>query len=526
MSSPISSWAPLRNTVFRTLWLALLASNVGTWMQTVGAQWLLVGEPHASTLVALVQTASFLPVVLLALPSGALADAFDRRRLLLAVQVCLFAVGVLLTVLTAVHRMPAALLLTLTFGLGVGQALTLPAWQAMIPDLVPRRELPSASALGSISINLARAVGPAVAGVLVAQAGVAVVFGLNTLSFGVFAAALLLWRTGHPGGAADPERFGAAMRAGTRYVRHSPVVRRILLRSALFVLPGSSLWALLPLVASQRLGLGSSGYGVLLAALGIGAIAGAVVLPRVRARLSGSQLLLGAGLVFGACLIVVALVRDPVVVTIVLLPVGVAWMTVMSSVNAAMQLFLPGWVRARGLSVYQIVFAGGQALGAVAWGALAQATDLVSTYLVAGVVMVLASATIRFWPMYDVSGLNRDPAIYWPEPHLVLEPDPHSGPVLVTTTYTVTAENHDAFVQAMQAVRRSRQRTGAERWGLFHQGESADTFVEVYQVASWDEHLRQHAGRLTGADQEAEQRARALVTGAPEVRHLLPVTGP
>jgi MFS family permease len=247
------------------------------------------------------------------------------------------------------------------------------------------------------------------------------------------------------------------------------------------------------------------------------------VLPRVRARMSGNQLLLAAGLAFGAALLVVALVRDSIVVTLVLLPVGMAWMTVMSSINAAMQLFLPAWVRARGLSVYQIVFAGGQALGALVWGALAQATGLVTTYVIAGTVMLLASATTRFWPLFDVSNLNREPAVYWAEPHLVLEPDPHAGPILVTTTYTVRPEHQDEFVQAMRAVRRSRQRTGAVRWGLFHDGESADTFVEVYQVPSWDEHLRQHSGRLTGADQEAERRARALVQGDPRVSHLLPV---
>ncbi|MGC1214983.1 MAG: MFS transporter, partial [Micromonospora sp.] len=258
---PASAWAPLRVAAFRSLWLAVLASNIGTWMQTVGAQWLLVDQPNAATLVSLVQTASMLPVLLLALPAGALADTFDRRRLLIAVQAFLAAVGVLLAALTAVGRMPPALLLTLTFALGVGQALTLPAWQAVIPELVPRAQLVSAAALGSISVNLARSVGPAVAGVLVAQAGVAVVFAVNAASFAIFAFALFRWRPDRPESEPEPERFTAALRAGGRYVRHSPVVRRILLRAALFVVPGSALWALLPLVASHRLGLGAGGYG-------------------------------------------------------------------------------------------------------------------------------------------------------------------------------------------------------------------------------------------------------------------------
>ena len=525
-STGASAWAPLRDVVFRSLWLAVLASNIGTWMQTVGAQWLLVDAPNAATLVALVQTASMLPVLLLALPSGTLADTFDRRRLLLAVQMCLVLVGAALTALTALDRMPPALLLAFTFALGVGQALTLPAWQALIPELVPRAQIPSASALGSISVNLARSVGPAVAGVLIARIGVAAVFGLNALSFLVFAVALLRWRRPAGNGPGTPERFGPALRAGGRYVRHSPVVRRILLRAVLFVVPGSAVWGLLPLVASRRLAMGSSGYGVLLGALGVGAIVGAVLLPKVRARLSPNRLLFVAGVAFALAMVVVAVVANAVAVTLALVPAGLAWMAVISSVNAAMQLFLPGWVRARGLSVYQVVFAGGQAFGALAWGAVAQTAGLEAAYLAAAVLMAAGSVTIRWWPLFDVAGSNRDLVSYWPEPHLTLVPEPDAGPVLVSISYRVGAGNETAFVAAMQAVRRSRQRTGATRWGLFRDGEEPARFVEVYQVPTWEEHLRQHEGRLTGSDQEAEAVARSLADGPPVVTHLLPAPSP
>ncbi|MEU7572503.1 MFS transporter [Micromonospora sp. NPDC049240] len=517
-----SAWAPLRSAAFRSLWLAVLASNIGTWMQTVGAQWLLVDAPGAATLVSLVQTASMLPVLMLALPAGALADTFDRRRLLIAVQCFLAAVGVLLTVLTAAGRMPPALLLTLTFGLGVGQALTLPAWQAVIPELVPRSQLVSASALGSISVNLARSVGPAVAGVLVAQAGVAVVFAVNAVSFAIFAVTLVRWRPARREQDAVPERFTAALRAGGRYVRHSPVVRRILLRAALFVVPGSALWALLPLVASRRLGLGAGGYGVLLGALGVGAVAGALVLPRVRRVLSSNHLLLLAGLLYAVVLATLALVPVPAVAVVALVPAGLAWMTVLSSVNAAMQLFLPGWVRARGLSVYQMVFAGGQALGAVAWGALGEFTGLVGALTVAAALMAVGALSVLLWPLRETRGVDRDPAVYWPEPHLTLEPPARGGPVLVTVSYTVRPERQAEFVEAMRAVGRSRRRTGAMRWGLFRAGERADGFVEVYQVPTWEEHLRQHGGRLTGADRVVEERARALAEDDVRVNHLLP----
>jgi MFS family permease len=520
-SAPASAWAPLRVAAYRSLWLALLFSNIGTWMQTVGAQWLLVEQSGTDTLVAVVQTASTLPILLLALPAGALADTFDRRSLLIAVQVFLTAVGVLLTVLTLLGSMPPTVLLTLTFLLGAGQAVTAPTWQSAIPDLVPRAQLASASALGAISMNVARAIGPAVAGLLIARSGAGVVFALNTVSFAAFALVLWRWRptTARPDGA--PERFGAAVRSGSRYVRHSPVVRRILLRAALFLVPGSALWALLPLVASRSLGLGSGGYGLLLGAVGVGAVAGAVLLPRMRNRWSLNRLLLIASIVYAGVLAVLVLGHSEVAVLIALLPAGVAWVMVLSSVNAAMQLFLPGWVRARGLAVYQMVFAGAQAAGALAWGALSDAWGLMPAHLTAAALMLAGALTLRWWSLHDTSGLNRDPVAFWPEPHLELDPDEHDGPVLVLASYEVRPERQADFTAAMDGVRRSRMRTGAVRWGLFRDGERAGRFVEAYLVPSWAEHLRQHSGRLTGSDQAVEQKALALAEGPPEVSHLL-----
>ncbi|MFY1620474.1 MFS transporter [Micromonospora sp. WMMD736] len=519
---PDSAWAPLRGAVYRNLWLALLAANVGTWMQTVGAQWLLIHHANAATLVALVQTASLLPVLLLALPAGVLADSFDRRHLLIAVQLFLVAVAVALALLTLTDRMPPALLLTLTFAFGVGQALTLPAWSAVIPELVPQDQLRSASALGSISVNVARAIGPALAGVLISRTGVAPVFGLNALAFAVFAYALWRWRPGNARAVEVPERFTAALRAGSRYVRHSPTVRRLLRRALVFVIPASALWTLLPLVAARRLGLGSGGYGLLLGALGVGAIAGGVLLAVIRTRLSANQLLLVSGVLFTAALVVVGTVRAVPLVLVALLPAGMAWVTVLANINAEMQLFLPSWVRARGLAVYQVCFAGGQAVGALLWGLVAEMGALLTAYLVAAVSMFVGTVTSRIWPLPDLRSVNREPASYWPQLNLAHEPDPWVGPVLVTVRYTVRPEREGPFLAAMDAVRAARQRTGAMRWGLFRPAETTDRFVEVYLVPSWDEHLRQHGGRLTGADREAEARARELTDGIPQVRHLVP----
>jgi MFS family permease len=518
-----STWAPLQSKVFRALWLAVLASQVGTWMQTVGAQWLLVSEPNAATLVSLVQTASMLPVLLLAFPAGVLADVVDRRRMLIAVQCFQAAVGTALAALTAVGQMTPALLLTLTFALGCGAAMTIPTYGAIIPELVPRSQLPAASALGAISMNVARAVGPAVAGVLVAQVGVAAVFVLNALSFFIFAVVLLLWRrTSADDEGQGPESFVAALRAGGRYVRHSPVMRRYLFRVALFIVPAVALWALLPLIASQRMGLGAGGYGLLLAALGVGAIAGAFGMPRMRGRFTDNQLLLTSSLVYAAVLAVVALVRHPIVVMVALIPAGTAWMVVLSNANTLVQMFLPRWVRARGLGLYQVVFFGGQGIGAFLWGLLAERIGLVDAFLAAAVLTAAGAATVRLWPLAEVGHLDREPAVYWREPELHLEPDPEAGPVVVEVTYTVTKEDEPAFLQAMSRVRRSRMRTGAIRWGLFRHGEVPEQMVELYVVPTWGEHLRQHTGRLTGTDQDIEAEAKALSRTPPKVAHLVP----
>jgi MFS family permease/quinol monooxygenase YgiN len=515
-----SAWTPLRIAAFRALWFAQLGSMTGTWMQTVGAQWLLVDEPNATTLVALVQTMSMLPVLLLALPSGVIADSFDRRRWLVLVQCCSFTVAVVLAVLTAFDLVSPAVLLTFTFVLGCGAALTMPAWLALIPDLVPRDQLHAAAALGSISINVARAIGPAVGGVLISLVGVPIVFGLNALSYAILAVALVVWGPAPAVSGDVPERFVPALRAGARYIRHSLITRRILLRSILFVVPGAALWALLPLVAIQRLGLDSAGFGLLLGVMGIGAVAGAFVMPRLQSLLSASQLIGVASLVYAIALLTLALVTNIVLVVTVLLFAGAGWLIVLSSLGAAMQMFLPVWVRARGLSAHTVVFVGGQAIGAFAWGLFGQYAGLPAAFIAAAAVTAVGAATLAIWPLIDTSHLDRSTVSHWQEPDLAFEPDPDEGPVLISLTYSVAPERVDDFLTVMQAVRRSRQRTGAIRWGLYQDGEDPRRFVEVYLVPSWQEHLRQHSDRLTGADQELEERAVALADGRPEVSHL------
>ena len=516
-----SAWLPLRNGTFRVLWLAVFASNVGLWMQTVGAQWLLVHRARAALLVPLVQVADMLPDLLFGVVGGVFADIFDRRRLLIVVQLVMAAFCTALTVLTRAGHMPPALLLAFTFVLGAGSVLTGPAYQSLVPDLVPRAQIPAAASLGSVNINLARAVGPAIAGILISLTGVAGVFALDTATLLFYALVVAVRPMPARATGTNPGSFLLALYSGARYVRYAPVVRRMLLRAALFLVPGSVLWALLPLIATERLGLGSSGYGLLLASLGIGAVAGAFILPRLRARLAPNTLIVAASSVYAAALVIVVLTHSAAVTLIVLLPAGIAWVAFLASMNAWLQLFLPSWVRARGISVYLMVLFGSQAIGALLWGAIAQPAGLVTTFLIAGGLMALGAATILFWPLIDTDEMGRDTAVYWPEPQLVAEVSGDDGPVVVETTYTVTPDHQPAFLEAMSRVRLSRLRTGATNWGLYRKGEAEDVFVELFVVPSWEEHDRQHHERQTATDHDYEQQARDLAENTPRISHLI-----
>ena len=516
------TWAPLRRPAFRWLWLGVLISWTGTWMQTVGAQWLLVDAPNAAVLVSLVQAASTLPVMLLALPGGVLADVFDRRRLLFTVQVYFFIVGSLLAVLTATGQMPPVLLLAFTFLLGVGAAVQLPGWGAVLPELVPRTQLRAASRLDLVGVNVSRALGPALAGLVIAHlGGVPVVFALNAASVVLLAIALLRGRRPQTA-LSSRERFVPAMRAGGRYVWHEPVVRRILLRAIMFVAPAMALWALLPLIASRQLRLGADGYGALFGALGVGAILGALVLGRVKTGLSTNRILVAGGVFYAAALAVVIMVRSFPAALAILVLSGLAWMAVTSTLQAELQLVLPAWVRARGIAIYTVTFMGSQTGGALLCGLLANEVGLRPAVLAAAG-MVLAGALAGLFRRVPETGhLDPQPAVYWTDARLAFDPEPDAGPVLVAVHYTVTPERQPDFLPAMDQLRRSRRRTGATRWELYRDGEHPDRFVELFRVPSWDEHLRQHEGRLTATDRAIEEAALAFSDPPATADHLLP----
>lgn len=512
--------APLRHRAFRWLWLGVVVSSTGVWMQTVGAQWFLVSQPRAATLVSLVQAANTLPVLLMALPGGVLADSFDRRWLLLATQVHVLVVAAVLTTLTFLGQMTAPLLLVFTFLLGMGLALQLPTWNSMIPDLVSRNEIGAATRLDMVAVNLSRAVGPAVGGLVIAASSIPVVFGLNALSVLPLMAILLAWR-GRPVAVTGPrERFLPAVRAGGRFVRHSVVVRRILVRLAAYVMPAAALWALLPLIASQVLGLGAAAYGFLFGALGAGAVIGAFVLGRLRDRLTSNTLLGLSMALYAAGLAALVTVPSAGLALGVLVVTGLGWTAVASTLIAELQTFLPAWVRARGMAIFLMTFTGSQVVGSVLWGQVAERLGPRDAVLwaVAGVVAAALLGLVVRVP--EIGHLDREPAAYWTDPVLAVDPDP-GGRVIVLVECTVTPERQAGFLAAMQRLRGVRLRTGASRWDLHQDLEDPTHFVEVFSVPSWEEHLRQHHGRLVGSDREIEEAALAFSDPPARARHLM-----
>lgn len=516
-----SPWAPLRGRQFRSLWAAFLGSQLVVWMNTVGAATAIAELGGSSTLVALVQTATSLPAVLLALVAGAVTDIVDRRRLLVATQAwMLVSTATAAAVTLAGLATPASILLA-TFALGAGMAASIPAFQSLTPELAGPGQLAAGVALNSVAINLARAVGPALAGVVIAALSAGALFATEAAAVVLIIALLLALRPASRSADQAPEHVVEAVRAGARFVRFSPGVRAVLTRALLFVTGASAFWALLPVVAFGPLDLGSSGLGILVGCAGGGAIAGATLLPRVRRRM-GLDLTVAAGTAaLAAALAALALVRDPVPAAFAAFAGGAGWLAVLSTLNTAAQLAAPDWVRGRALAAFQFSFQGGLAGGALVWGLVADGFGIEAALFAAAVGLVLGLTAAAGASLRGLEDPDLSPASAWTEPTLDVDPA-DAGPVLVTLEYRVNAADAESFVAAMDELGRIRRRDGARQWSLYEDLEDPGRYLETFAVDSWREHLRQH-DRMTVADLEVERRAKSFHSGPgePEARHML-----
>jgi MFS family permease len=509
-----SAWSPLQNALFRSLWIATIVSNIGTWMQDVGAGWLMTSLSSSPSLVALVEAADSFPVMLLALPAGALADIIDRRRLLIGIQFYLLVIASALAVMTWLDLTTVWVLIGFTFALGVGTAMMMPAWAAIVPELVPVSEMPAAIALNSIAINVSRAIGPAIAGALVAAVGVWLVFVLNALSYIGILAVLLRWKREHRKSTLPAERFLSAIRVGMRFVMHTRELQIVLVRGSAFFVFAAATWSLFPLIVRRELQRGPEIYGLLLTCIGIGAVAGALALPRIRAVISRDALVAGASALYAVAALALAHMQNIALLAVAMLATGVAWISILSALQVSAQMTLPAWVRARGLAAFVVIFMGGMALGSVLWGQVAVHIGISGALTAAAIGIFLAIGLTWRFKLGDHKVLDFRPSMDWAAPVLAETPEPDSGPVMVSIEYRVQPDKRSEFVTAMNGVREMRRRNGAYFWELFHDSADPTRFIECFMDESWLEHLRQHE-RVSVADREIQHRAKQfLVEGA------------
>ncbi len=506
-----SLWSPLRIPAFRGLWGSSAVYFIGNAMQAMAASWLMVEMTGSSFLAALVQTAVFLPMFLLSLPSGVLADTTDRRRLILSALAVQAAVVVMLALLVLAGVAGPGTLLFFTFVAGCCTALFSPAWNSTVADTVPRADMPQAITAMSIAWNTARAIGPALAGVVFAALGAGWVFAMAVASSLVMMQAIRKWPPRpHPQSRLPAERLWGGTLSGLRFARHSRIVLAQLLRTMAYSASGSALWALLPVIGQRQLGLGAAGFGLLMACLGTGAVAAGLVLGKVRAKLGLETLVATGCIVFGLVMAVAALVRIPIVVYGALVLGGAAWMAVMSTFNTATQTSAPPWVRSRAAALHTLSALGSFAIGSAFWGAVSGFAGLPVTLCIAAASMFAGMALARPFPLRMGEQRDVTPGTPWEELFIVAEPDPQDGPVAVEVAYRIREGAAAAFLEAVTQLRAPRRRDGATFWRIYRDLADPSRYVERFIVTSWADYLHQRA-RATMADQELELRVREFL---------------
>ena len=508
MSFAASLSRPLHVARFRGLWGAGAMFFIGNAMHTTAASWLVVELTGSSFLAALVQTAMFLPMFLLSLPAGVLADTSDRRRLITNSQLVYSSTALLLALMAVAGWAGPAVLLVFTFVMGSCTALQSPAWNSAISESVDRSELPQAITLVAMAFNAARALGPTVAGLVFALAGSSVVFGLSVASSLFMLHAMHRWPpAAHAPGKLPPERLWRGMLAALRFSRHSEPMFAQLVRTIAFSSAGSALWALLPIVAQRRLGLGAAGFGVLMGCLGIGAVGAGFFVAQVRATLGLDRLAGVFTVVFSAAMLVAAYSPWPATVYLSLIGAGAAWMAVMSTLNAATQTSAPLWMRARATSMHTLCALGSFAIGSAIWGAVSGVVGLTAALALAAGLLLASSVLVRWFPLRMGNKDEVTPATPWHNLFVAEEPDPEAGPVAVEIAYRIEAGEAPAFLDAASQLRGWRRRDGATLWRIYRDLADPSRYVERFIVPSWADYLRQRE-HATLADRELESRVR------------------
>ena len=513
---------PLSYPVFRALWIATIISNIGTWMNDVGSGWLMTSLSPSPLMVALVQAATTLPMFLLSLPAGALADIIDRRKMLLAAQTLGMITAAILAVATMMDLTTPWVLLIATFFLGTAAAVSAPIFQAIVPELVDKQALPDAIALNGLGVNISRAIGPALGGIIVAVAGIPAVFALNAISVMAVLFVIYRWDRKPAQSQLPPEFFFGAMRTGVRYARYSPAMRIVLIRALGFFIFGSALWAMLPLIGRRELGLSAAGYGALLGAMGVGAVVGALALKRIRKKIPANTISIGSTLLFALSTLALALIPNAWIGGAVMFVAGLAWIGMMTSLNVAAQMGSPSWVKARALAIYLLVFQGSMAAGSILWGTIATHASVRTALVIAAIGQIAALVLALRWRLPKDEGTDLAPSHHWAEPVVSVPITDDRGPVLIEIDYHVDPSRQAEFVELLRRFSLTRRRDGAIRWNVWEDVARPGYVTEAFIVESWVEHQRQHQ-RTTRTDQlrQTELHHFHLDSEPPVVRHYL-----
>jgi MFS family permease len=521
-----AAWGALAHDTFRWVWAATIVSNIGGWSQDIGEAWLMTSLSASTLLVAAIQAAGSAASVLFSIPGGALADITSNRRMILIMEGWATLIAAIMALLAWSGHMRPWPLLVLSFLSSSGSALAAPAWQALTPELVPEKDLPGAVTLNALGINVARAIGPALGGLIVSLAGSWAAFAVNAVSFAGVLIVIALWRPPRRLSKVAPERLKGAVVAGLRFALHAPPFHTVLVRTALFVTFASALWALLPVLVRHELDLGARTYGLLLACIGTGAMIVVPFTPRLRKHFSATVLVAAGSVVLAAGLGTLALVHVVKVLCGAMMITGGAWVLVMSGLNLAAQSAVAPWVRARALAVFLTVFFTASMLGSLAWGALAERFGTLTTLGFAAVGMlagVLVGLRFGLCPYAN----DFTPSRHWVDPETILPPEPDAGPVMVSIEYTIDPARSQEFRDIMRRLGDIRLRDGAVQWGLYFDVGHPGRVTEVFFSTSWNEHLRHHE-RTSHDDQVLQERAFSFHVGpeSPQVTHATAAPSP
>lgn len=518
-----SPWAPFTVAPFAVLWTATVVSNIGTWMHDVGAGWLMTTLAPSPMMVAAIQAATTLPMFLFVMVAGAVADLVDRRKLLLWVSAAMAIVASALAVCVHYGWINAVGLLAFTFLMGTGAAFMAPAWQAIVPSLTPRSMLPSAIALNSMGINISRAIGPAVAGFLIVAVSLSAPFAVNAVSFIGIIVALLWWSPpAKPASPLPPEHLLPAIWGGLRYAGFNRPFQATVMRAVAFFLFASAYWAMLPLIAKDVLASGPETYGILLTSVGVGAVAGALFLSKIKGLFGPNGSVAVASALTAAVLLTLAVATSVPLAAGAAALGGLAWIIVLSSLNYSIQVSLPDWGRARGLSLFLMLFSGTMALGSLMWGGVASAFGIETALIAAGIGCLLGIAATWSAKLNQGEALDLSPAAHWPDPVIEGEIAGDRGPVLVQVFYRIAEADQPTFLMEIQNLADARRRNGGYGWTVMRDADDPESFVESWMEASWTTHLRHHE-RVSEAEKAVQARVNDLHLPAPDGVSATPV---